>query len=153
MKIISQTNLAVQVLIHLILIMPRKPRLKIWVGPMTGLVNLLVWLFLGESRWISLDTKKLQWILFFAYPLDVGQWFVFGCNLWLQLVIIAILSIPLFRFMRDGEMLLFTTVSLRLKKTKRPLFFTHQLLIVACIMSKKTENADLKSGDADIVNN
>lgn len=121
MKIISQTNLAVQVLIHLILIMPRKPRLKIWVGPMTGLVNLLVWLFLGESRWISLDTKKLQWILFFAYPLDVGQWFVFGCNLWLQLVIIAILSIPLFRFMRDGEMLLFTTVSLRLKKDETPI--------------------------------
>ena len=57
------------------------------------------------------------------------------------------------RFMRDGEMLLFTTVSLRLKKTKRPLFFTHQLLIVACINVKKTENADLKSGDADIVNN
>lgn len=153
MKIISQTNLAVQVLIHLILIMPRKPRLKIWVGPMTGLVNLLVWLFLGESRWISLDTKKLQWILFFAYPLDVGQWSVFGCNLWLQLVIIAILSIPLFRFMRDGEMLLFTTVSLRLKKDETPIVLYSPTTNSSVYYVKKTENADLKSGDADIVNN
>ena len=153
MKIISQTNLAVQVLIHLILIMPRKPRLKIWVGPMTGLVNLLVWLFLGESRWISLDTKKLQWILFFAYPLDVGQWSVFGCNLWLQLVIIAILSIPLFRFMRDGEMLLSTTVSLRLKKDETPIVLYSPTTNSSVYYVKKTENADLKSGDADIVNN
>ncbi|MGZ1040351.1 hypothetical protein ACXOUD_01245, partial [Streptococcus thermophilus] len=29
--------------------------------------------------------------------------------------------IPLFRFMRDGEMLLFTTVSLRLKKDETPI--------------------------------
>lgn len=37
-----QVNLAVQVLTHLMLTIPRKPILKIHVGPMTKLVNLLV---------------------------------------------------------------------------------------------------------------
>ncbi|ASX19782.1 hypothetical protein BGL51_07515 [Streptococcus thermophilus] len=85
--------------------------------------------------------------------MDVGQWFVFGCNLWLQLVIIAILSIPLFRFMRDGEMLLFTTVSLRLKKDETPIVLYSPTTNSSVYYVKKTENADLKSGDADIVNN
>ena len=41
-EIRRQVNLAVQVLTHLMLTMPRKPILKIHVGPMTKLVNLLV---------------------------------------------------------------------------------------------------------------
>ncbi|MCE2088333.1 cobalamin biosynthesis protein CbiX [Streptococcus thermophilus] len=84
--------------------------------------------------------------------MDVGQWSVFGCNLWLQLVI-AILSIPLFRFMRDGEILLFTTVSLRLKKDETPIVLYSPTTNSSVYYVKKTENADLKSGDADIVNN
>ena len=86
--------------------------------------------------------------------LSVGcRTMVFGCNLWLQLVIIAILSIPLFRFMRDGEMLLFTTVSLRLKKDETPIVLYSPTTNSSVYYVKKTENADLKSGDADIVNN
>ena len=42
LEIRSQVNLAVQVLTHLMLTMLRKPILKIHVGPMTKLVNLLV---------------------------------------------------------------------------------------------------------------
>ena len=41
-EIQRQVNLAVQVLTHLMLTMPRKPILKIHVGPMTKLVDLLV---------------------------------------------------------------------------------------------------------------
>ena len=41
-EIRRQVNLAVRVLTHLMLTMPRKPILKIHVGPMTKLVNLLV---------------------------------------------------------------------------------------------------------------
>ena len=41
-EIRGQVNLAVQVLTHLMLTMPRKPILKIHVGPMIRLVDLLV---------------------------------------------------------------------------------------------------------------
>ena len=60
----------------------------------------------------------------------------------------TIRSIPLFRYTRDGKMYLFTVISLPLKKMGLPLFFIHQLLMVACIMSKKrkmlTLNQDMQ---------
>lgn len=55
--------------------------------------------------------------------------------------------------MRDGEMLLFTTVSLRLKKDETPIVLYSLTTNSSVYYVKKTENADLKSGDADIVNN
>ena len=55
--------------------------------------------------------------------------------------------------MRDGEMLLFTTVSLRLKKDETPIILYSPTTNSSVYYVKKTENADLKSGDADIVNN
>ncbi|MCE2073603.1 hypothetical protein GPU11_02775 [Streptococcus thermophilus] len=56
--------------------------------------------------------------------------------------------------MRDGEMLLFTTVSLRLKKDETPIvLYSPTTNSSVYYVKKKTENADLKSGDADIVNN
>lgn len=64
-------------------------------------------------------------------------------------MVIAIRSIPLFRYTRDGKMYLFTVISLPLKKMGLPLFFIHQLLMVACIMSKKrkmlTLNQDMQT--------
>ena len=79
----------------------------------------------------------------------------FGCRtitrLWMLLMlqmVIAVLSILLFPFTRDGKMYLFTVISLPLKKMGLPLFFIHQLLMVACIMSKKrkmlTLNQDMQ---------
>ena len=55
-------------------------------------------------------------------------------------------SIALFRYTRDGKMYLFTVISLPLKKMGLPLFFIHQLLMVACIMSKKQKTQTLNRG-------
>ena len=63
-------------------------------------------------------------------------------------MVIAVLSIPLFPFMRDGKMYLFTVISLPSKKMELPLFFIHQLPMVVSIMSKKqkmqTLNQDMQ---------
>ncbi len=40
---------------------PRSLYWKSHVGPMTKLVALLVWWFLGAIRWINLDTRNYQW--------------------------------------------------------------------------------------------
>ena len=78
-----------------------------------------------------------------------------GCRtitrLWMLLMlqmVIAVLSIPLFPFTRDGKMYLFTVISLPSKKMELPLFFIHQLPMVVSIMSKKqrmqTLNQDMQ---------
>lgn len=63
-------------------------------------------------------------------------------------MVIAVLSIPLFPFTRDGKMYLFTVISLPLKKMGLPLFFIRQLPMVVSIMSKKqkmqTLNQDMQ---------
>ena len=46
-----------------------------------------------------------------------------------------------------------TTVSLRLKKDETPIVLYSPTTNSSVYYVKKTENADLKSGDADIVNN
>lgn len=64
-------------------------------------------------------------------------------------MVIAVLSIPLFRFTRDGKMYLFTVISSPLKKMGLPLCFIHQLPMVVSIMSKKqkmqTLNQDMQT--------
>ena len=83
-----------------------------------------------------------------------------GCQtitrLWMLLMpqmVIAVLSIPLFRFTRDGKMYLFTVISSPLKKMETPIVLYSPTTNSSVYYVKKTENADLKSGDADIVNN
>lgn len=73
-------------------------------------------------------------------------------RLWMLLMpqmVIAVLSIPLFRFTRDGKMYLFTVISSPLKKMGLPLCFIHQLPMVVSIMSKKqkmqTLNQDMQT--------
>ncbi|SSC64165.1 Uncharacterized protein STN4L_02294 [Streptococcus thermophilus] len=49
--------------------------------------------------------------------------------------------------MRDGEMLLFTTVSLRLKKDETPIvLYSPTTNSSACIMSKKQKTQTLNQG-------
>ena len=72
--------------------------------------------------------------------------------LMLQMVI-AVLSIPLFRFTRDGKMYLFTVISSPLKKDGTPFVLYSPTTNGGVYYVKETENADLKSGYADIVNN
>lgn len=76
-----------------------------------------------------------------------------GCRtitrLWMLLMlqmVIAIRSIPLFRYTRDGKMYLFTVISLRLKKMGLPLCFIHQLPMEVSIMSKKQKMQTLNQG-------
>ena len=68
-------------------------------------------------------------------------------------MVIAVLSIPLFPFTRDGKMYLFTVIFFTIKKMELPFVLYSPTTNGGVYYVKETENADLKSGYADIVNN
>ena len=87
-----------------------------------------------------------------AYSFSQGIRQMLITRLWMLLMlqmVIAVLSILLFPFTRDGKMYLFTVISLPSKKMELPLFFIHQLPMVVSIMSKKqkmqTLNQDMQT--------